>query len=286
MSQMNPFVEISKIKPNPQQPRTVFDEAEMRELADSIRERGLQSAILVEDNKDGTYTLVAGERRLRAHKILGLSTIKANIRPKSSDEILLLDATVENVQRKNMNVVDEANAYLKMYTQFRLSVRTISKKTGVNETRIRSLLKIAELAEPIKKMIAEKKFPHSGGAIEAVYSIPEDKRVAFVTALAERRASIKVIKASATRLISAMNGKTIKRSPAFAIAEKTVSRQKGLPDWNALKQAGKLPPWELFSSKVEQTCDSCSLRAMASDAVCRDCPLPDFIKRIMEVANV
>lgn len=283
-------IPVTQITPNPMQPRTVFDQAELAQLADSIKERGLTHPILVEPDTSGNYILVAGERRLRAHKMLDLTHIQAIVRLPSSDESRLIDATVENVQRHNMNVVDEAHAYKKMRDDFKFSVREISKKVGVYEARIHTLLKITLLEPDIQHLIAEGSLPGSDEAIKALLTVKPGKlRIELAQALSARSATIKMITIACRKI----NANTIHRepaltkTPAISVAyERIAPGKEKLPDWNALKQSGKVPPWELLVTHIENTCDNCALRNVASKSTCGDCPLVDMIRRLMENTNV
>jgi ParB family chromosome partitioning protein len=282
-------LQVEKILPNPQQPRTVFDEEAMQELAESIRQSGLQSPILVEDNHNGTYTLVAGERRLRAHKLIGLAVIEATVREPTNHQgrQRLIDAMTENVQRDNMNAVDEAHGYIKMHDEFKMSVAQISKSIGVNHARVSNLIKLGRLESPIKDLISQKRFPSSPQAIDALYAIPQGKiRIEFALGAAARSATIKAIVASSARLLKAMQDKTIKGAPAIVIGKRAAKPKQNLPQWDALSHSKKLPPWSLFVTQVEATCASCSLREVASESTCRDCPMVDLVHRLLEQAHV
>ncbi len=125
-------IPINKIRPNPRQPRTIFDADELQELAQSIRENGIIQPIVVEQDKDG-YTLVAGERRWRAAKIAGMKEIEAVVRPPSNHRgsQRLAHALIENVQRSAMGPVDEARAYQELVNELG-TADAVAKKVGVS----------------------------------------------------------------------------------------------------------------------------------------------------------
>jgi ParB family transcriptional regulator, chromosome partitioning protein len=141
-------LEIESILPNPEQPRKSFDQADLDGLAQSIKEQGLITPITVEGPYfEGTphpsplpagegayYILIAGERRLRAHKLLGLTEIEANIEPPRVDGTLdrLMRALVENIQRSGMDPIDEALAFQRLREEFGLSVADISERFGLS----------------------------------------------------------------------------------------------------------------------------------------------------------
>ena len=103
------FIALEKIKANPGQPRKDFDEAELEELAESIKQQGIIQPLLVELDEDGTYTIVAGERRFRAARMAGLSEVPVLLR-KYSEEKRMIVSLIENIQRSNLNAIDEAAA--------------------------------------------------------------------------------------------------------------------------------------------------------------------------------
>lgn len=272
--------------PNPQQPRTRFDPEYIKGLAHSIKEHGLQSPILVEDNGDGTYTLVDGECRLRAHKLAGLKTIEATVRPQTnhSGKQRLVDAMIANVARDNMSPVDEGQGYRTM-RELGMSVKEISMAVGRNETRVRNLMRITDLDRPIQMLIADGKFPHDVGAVNALLSIPDSlKRIEMAKRLAARGATVKVVVKSCERYLEEKQQarKARMKIPALEVAKVTEKPK----EWDALYQINRVPPWQKFVEAVMDTCDNCPLRPIASDATCRDCPVVDMCRRLMKEVTV
>lgn len=291
------IIPVKKIRRNPEQPRTVFKQKDIQELGASIKERGLKQpiSVYVDPGDDGkTYTLIMGERRWRAHDVIGADTIQAIVyKKKPTKEELLIDAMIENVQREDMNIVDEGEGYQVLRDQFNMSVRTISKKTGVYERRITVALAVADLEKPIKELIREGSIPGSDRAISAYNSISAGKtRIEFCKTAAASKATIRMIESAARKLNAvktfepAVSGKDV---PAVSVAKTRMGREPDtelkLSEWNALKQVGKVPPWSLFTKQVEETCNNCSLRSVASPATCSDCPLVDMVRRSLEAAN-
>jgi len=128
-------VAIKAIKANPNQPRREFDETALRELADSIREIGIIQPITVRDMGDGTFVIIAGERRWRASQMAGLVTIPAYIRT-VDDENMMEMALVENIQRENLNSMEIALAYQHLMEQYNLTQERLSERVGKNRTTI------------------------------------------------------------------------------------------------------------------------------------------------------
>jgi ParB family chromosome partitioning protein len=149
-------IPIKSIVPNPNQPRFYFDEDNLKELSKSIKEHGVIQPIVVTRINDDKYELIAGERRLQASKLAGLKEIPAIIRLATNREKLEL-ALVENVQRHNLNSIEEARAYKKLQNDFGLTQEEIAKKTGKNRSTIANITRLLELPVEIQKGIIEEK---------------------------------------------------------------------------------------------------------------------------------
>ncbi|MBR3581849.1 MAG: ParB/RepB/Spo0J family partition protein [Kiritimatiellae bacterium] len=146
-------LDISKISPNPWQPRREFDPAALQELADSIKAQGLLQPVLVRAAKSGTYELVAGERRLRAAKQAGLKKIPALVRPATDLEMREM-ALVENLQRSDLNPIEEALAYRALADQAGLTQEQIAQRVGKARASVTNSLRLLDLSDTIRKAIA------------------------------------------------------------------------------------------------------------------------------------
>lgn len=143
--------EIEKILPNKHQPRTNFNQEELQELADSIRENGIiQPLIVSHSEKSGVFCLIAGERRLRASKIAGLNTVPVILRDVLNEDSLLELAIIENVQRTDLNPIEEAEAYNRLIEKFGYTQDETAKKVGKNRTTITNMLRLLNLPSIIK----------------------------------------------------------------------------------------------------------------------------------------
>ena len=142
--------DISTIIPNQFQPRTHFDEEGLKELADSIREKGIIQPLVVTPNTDGNYGLIAGERRFRASKMVGLDKVPVVIREISGDDELLELALIENVQRKDLNPIEEAEAYEKLIKIFSYTQEQAAEKVGKKRSTITNRLRLLQLPDFIK----------------------------------------------------------------------------------------------------------------------------------------
>ncbi|MGM9838333.1 MAG: ParB/RepB/Spo0J family partition protein [Paludibacteraceae bacterium] len=149
-------VELSKIVANPDQPRRTFDEEALAELSDSIREHGVISPITLRKNDDGTYMIIAGERRYRASKLAGLNTIPAYIRT-AKDEQVMEWALIENIQREDLDAIEIALAYQRLMDDYHLTQERMSERVGKKRATVANYLRLLKLPAEIQMGIKEKK---------------------------------------------------------------------------------------------------------------------------------
>ncbi|HSM25806.1 MAG TPA: ParB/RepB/Spo0J family partition protein [Anaerolineaceae bacterium] len=146
---------IDLILPNPHQPRTIMEEDDLQELAESIREHGIiQPLLVIPANENGEYVLIAGERRLRAAKIAGLNKVPVIFRQASDQEHLEL-ALIENLQRENLSPLEAAEAYQQLAEEFKLSHEEIAKRVGKSRVAISNTLRLLKLPDSIKKALMQ-----------------------------------------------------------------------------------------------------------------------------------
>jgi ParB family chromosome partitioning protein len=146
-------VDINSIRPNPRQPRTVFEDDSLRELAASIKEIGILQPPVVRKVGENQYELIMGERRLRAAKLAGLSNIPVIIR-ETSDNELLREALIENIHRSNLNSLEEAAAYSQMLDDFGLTHDELAKRIGRSRPVITNTLRLLNLPPSVQKKLA------------------------------------------------------------------------------------------------------------------------------------
>ncbi|MGM0445808.1 MAG: ParB/RepB/Spo0J family partition protein [Bacillota bacterium] len=144
-------IDTNKIKPNPHQPRTNFNQENLEKLAESIKNFGIIQPLIVR-KKDKGYQLIAGERRLRAAKLINLKKVPAIINDYQEEEIAEI-SLVENIQRQDLNFLDEALAYYSIMNQFGLSQTELGEKVGKNQSTIANKLRILKLPEEILALI-------------------------------------------------------------------------------------------------------------------------------------
>ena len=150
------LIPISEISPNAKQPRRYFGMEELEELAGSIKKHGILQPILVSEKKDGGYEIIAGERRWRAAKLAGLTSIQALVKQMADLEKLEV-ALIENIQRTELNPIEEAFAYERLIEEFDLTQQEVSEKVGKSRPVISNTIRLLELPEEAKKALIEKK---------------------------------------------------------------------------------------------------------------------------------
>lgn len=170
------------------QPRKVFDEAKLRELADSIKAQGVIQPVLVRKDGDG-YRLIAGERRWRASQLAGLTEIPAIIREASEAEAFEM-ALVENLQRTDLNPIEEAEGYRRLTEEFRLTQEQVSQRVGKDRSSVANALRLLALPPEVKEMVADGSL--SMGHARALLGVPRiPEIVALASKVAEQRLSVR-----------------------------------------------------------------------------------------------
>lgn len=171
-------IAVDKIIPNPNQPRYYFDGDNLKDLAESIKEHGVVQPIIVTKISENKYELIAGERRLRASKLIGNKEIPAIIREANNQEKLEL-AIIENVQRHDLNAVEEAKAYKRLKEEFNLTQEEIAQKLGKSRVVIANTMRLLDLPVEIQRGIIEGKITE--GHARAILGLdnPEKQRALY-----------------------------------------------------------------------------------------------------------
>ncbi len=199
-------IDILKIVPNPDQPRTIFDENEIAGLAESINSVGLIQPIIVREN-NGEFIIVAGERRFRACKLIGMKKIKGIV-IEADDEQNFTMALIENIQRENLNAIEEAKAYKLMIHRFKLKQQDVAKKVGKDRTTVTNTLRLLNLPEEIQEGIIDKRI--SAGHAKVLLSIEDpDKQIRLFNEIIEQGLSVRSLE-SIIEPVNDDNGKNNK----------------------------------------------------------------------------
>ena len=163
-------VDPNEIVPNPRQPRTNFDPDDLAELVHSVREFGVLQPVVVRTNEDGEYELIMGERRTRASREAGLTSIPAIVRD-TSDENLLRDALLENLHRSQLNPLEEASAYQQLLEDFGITQEELATRIGRSRPQISNTIRLLKLPVPVQQRVAAGVL--SAGHARAVLSLDD-----------------------------------------------------------------------------------------------------------------
>lgn len=166
-------IDINKIEPNIFQPRKIFDEDSMQELADSIKKHGLIEPLIVQKSKENFYSIIAGERRWRAARIAGLKDVPVIVKDYTSQQIMEI-ALIENLQREDLNPIEEAEAFNRLIQDYHLKQDEVAEKVCKSRTVVTNSLRLLKLDERVKNMIIEGKI--KSGHARALLAIEDGNR--------------------------------------------------------------------------------------------------------------
>lgn len=169
------MVDVSMIHPNKNQPRKIFKEKDLVELADSIKENGIIQPLIVSQSENGTsFDLIAGERRLRAAKLAGLTKVPVVLRRVTKRENLIV-AIIENVQRSDLNCVEEGLAYFQLMSEFQLTQEEVAKRIGKERSTVANFLRILKLPKEVLMFLQKEQL--SFGHAKILVGITEDESI-------------------------------------------------------------------------------------------------------------
>lgn len=287
------MIAVNKIIPNPNQPRRAIPSESLAELAQSIKENDLLQPVPVEDNGDGTYTLVGGERRWRAFQLLGRESIPAIVREKSNHggRELLIYGLIENLQRENMNPMDEAEAFTRLYTEYDMSQNQIAMKLGKNQALVSSRMALCKFEPEIRELYRSGRLPTDNELTRNLLRVHDVKvRTKLAKKIAEKgltaRQGLALVQSALGMMATPLKLDAKKHSPALHLAQRRTGKEfddeRAPARWNALSQLGKVPPWERVAGTAAATCQRCALASMASEATCGQCPLVDYLTLLVK----
>lgn len=233
-------VDIDLIVANPNQPRSYFDEDALTELATSIRELGVISPITLRKNDNGTYLIIAGERRYRASKLVGLKTIPAYVKTAADEQVMEM-ALIENIQREDLNAIEIALTFYRLMEEYKLTQERLSERVGKKRTTIANYLRLLRLPAEIQMGIKDRKIDM--GHARAILSIDQPAaQLHIYEEILKNAYSVRKVEELA-RLFA----ETGSFEPAKPEQEKKANPVKGLKEYDELK--GRLS--ELFGAKVQ-----------------------------------
>ncbi len=220
-------IEVKRIKPNPEQPRKVFDEQALRELTASIKEKGVLQPVMVRKAENGDYYLIAGERRWRAAALSGLKKIPALVKESSPAEALEL-ALIENIQRDDLNPIETADAFNRLIEEHGYTQETLSKKVGKERATVANYLRLLRLPPEVKGLVNDGRL--SMGHAKAIVSLPTKKaQVEASRAVVRKGLSVRETEALCKRLMAGEPRKTAAKAkdPNIAALEERLKRSLG-----------------------------------------------------------
>jgi ParB family chromosome partitioning protein len=194
-------VAVDAIRPNPWQPRTHFDEQELRELADSIREHGVLQPVLVSQQPDGTFQLITGERRWRAVQLAGIATLPAMVKETTPQASLEL-ALVENIQRRDLNPLEEAHAFRQLLDEHGLTQEQLGQRVGKSRVTITNTLRLLNLPEAVRAALLDGSITE-GHARAILMATGESPRLRVLERVVAEHLSVRETEAVARALNSA-----------------------------------------------------------------------------------
>lgn len=224
-------IPVEKIHSNPYQPRNVFDEQGMGELVNSIKEHGIIQPLVVTKISDDLYELIAGERRLRAAKILNLEKVPAVIRSAETSKKLEL-SLIENIQRKDLNPMERARAYQRLIDEFDLTQEEVARKLGKARATIANTLRLLTLPEKIQRAIEEERITEGHAKVLLTLESPEAQE-----AMLRRILGTGMTVREASQLIVLKRKKPTLKDPALRFKEEQL--QEALGTKVIIKKRGK-----------------------------------------------
>ena len=239
-------IDISKISPNKQQPRKNFNEKEMQELSNSIKNQGLIQPIVVREVDNNVYEIIAGERRWRACQLAGLHSVNCVVMGVAEENVYEI-ALIENIQRENLNVVEEAKAYKNLIKLNNLKNEELAKKLGKSSSHISNLIRILELDDEIHQMIIDGKI--SMGHARALIGVPNALETA--KEIFDKKLSVRDVEKSTSKYKKTRK-KQAEKDPNIIDLEKELSDKIGLKTEIQFNDNGSSGSLKLYYSDLNQ----------------------------------
>ena len=207
------YLPVATIRPGRYQPRTNMDETALTELADSIRTHGVVQPIVVRETPAGDYELIAGERRWRAAQMAGLDVIPSVVR-RVADEIALAVGLIENIQRENLNPVEEANGLRRLLDEFGLTHQQVADSIGRSRAAVSNLLRLLNLDPAVRAHLENGRL--EAGHARAILSLPREQQLAAADTVIQQRLSVRQTEQLVRRYLSGKRKEKRKTAPKDA----------------------------------------------------------------------
>jgi len=239
-------IDISKIYPNKNQPRKNFEEKEIKELSESIKHQGLIQPIVVRETSKDMYEIIAGERRWRACQIAGVHSVNCVVMSVDEEGVYEL-ALIENIQRENLNIVEEAKAYKKLTQLNGMKIDELSKKIGKSSSHISNLVRILDLDDQIHQMIISGKI--SMGHARALIGVPN--AIEKAQEIYEKKLSVRDVEKTTSKHKQTRKKQT-EKDPNIIDLEKELSDKIGLKTEIEFNEGGSSGSLKLYYSDLNQ----------------------------------
>ncbi len=242
-------INISQIIPNPSQPRKNFKDEDLKELSSSIKNQGLIQPIIIKPIKDGQYQIIAGERRWRACQLNGMHEVECVI--KNLDDTNVLEAAlIENIQREDLNVIEEANAYKGLINIKGINNENLAKLIGKSPSHVSNILRLLELDKKIQQMVVSGDL--SMGHARALIGVPD--AINKAKEIIEKKLSVRQIE-KITSEFKKNKSKKIIKDPNIVDLEKELSDKIGLKTSIQFNESGSSGSLTLYYSDLNQLDD-------------------------------
>ena len=242
-------INISQIIPNPSQPRKNFENKELKELSSSIKNQGLIQPIIVKPTKDNQFQIIAGERRWRACQLNGMHEVDCVI--KDLDDTNVLEAAlIENIQREDLNVIEEANAYKGLIDIKKINNESLSKIIGKSSSHVSNILRLLELDQKIQEMVISGDL--SMGHARALIGVPD--AINKAKEIIEKKLSVRQVE-KITSEFKKNKGTKISKDPNIVDLEKELSDKIGLKTSIQFNENGSSGSLTLYYSDLNQLDD-------------------------------
>lgn len=203
-------LKIRDIEPNPDQPRKVFDKEKLQALADSISEHGLIQPVLVKKSDNGMHVIIAGERRWRAAKLAGLKEIPCILGEYSDKEVMEL-ALIENLQREDLNPIEESEGYQKLMDTFNLTQDQVAKRVGKSRSAVANSLRLNNLSDKLKKLVSDGKLTQ--GHARAILPLEKEAdRMAMAERVIKEDLNVRQVENAVSAFLNSKGKKPDKKS--------------------------------------------------------------------------
>ena len=286
MSVYTQFIPLNQIQPNPEQPRTHFDEKSLAVLGRSLLNHGQQQPVVVEAGEEG-FILIAGERRWRAAQAVGLTSLIAVVRPQAGDTSAhdrLLLAMIENLHRDDMGPIDVARGWQVLIDKHGYTSEKIALEFGKNRITVENYLGWLAVEPEIQELVNLGKLPRDVRVRKALLTVPNTAaRIKMAQHGAKKQLSITGLAAACQVLVEKLDEvacPTAAEEPTPALRFTATPRKLQPQNWDALQEAGQAPSWPFVVVAIDSACRACAWGDQASPTVCGKCPVVALVRTL------